>query len=492
VRYKQTVLGAAWAIIQPFFTMVVFSLFFGRLAKVPPTACPIPSSAYAALVPWTFFANGLSQSANSLVGSANLIKKVYFPAAGNPHRHHPLGVVDFALAFVVLLGMMLFYGIVPTANVVWLPALPAAGAGHLAGRGPVADGDERPVSRRALRGALPGPVLAVRHAHCLPQQPAGRAAGATLYGINPMAGVVEGFRWALLGTDTAPGPMMFADTLDRGRPAAGKAADLVVIHLAGNVGGIGYNREKPGELFYENIMMGAQLMEQARLAGAGKFVAIGTICAYPKFTPVPFREEDLWMGYPEETNAPYGLAKKMLLVQAQAYRQQYGFNAIYLLPVNLYGPGDNFDPASSHVIPALIKKCVDAVEQGDDEIVVWGDGSPTREFLYVDDAAEGIVLAAERYDGGEPVNLGSAFEISIRDLVETIAALTGFQGNIVWDTSKPNGQPRRKLDTSRAARTFGFEAETSFTDGLRATIEWYTAQRQQPATTLLGQEAPVR
>jgi GDP-L-fucose synthase len=252
----------------------------------------------------------------------------------------------------------------------------------------------------------------------------------------------------------------------------------IIIHLAGNVGGIGYNREKPGELFYDNIMMGAQLIEAARLHGITKFVAIGTICAYPKVTPIPFAEEDLWNGYPEETNAPYGLAKKMLLVQAQAYRQQYGFNTIYLLPVNLYGPGDNFDPASSHVIPALIKKCVDAIEGGDEEIVVWGDGTPTREFLYAADAAEGILLATERFNGSEPVNLGSSYEISIRDLVTLIARLTGFNGRISWDTSKPNGQPRRKLNTERAADLFGFRAQVNFEEGLRQTIEWYQNSRR--------------
>lgn len=247
----------------------------------------------------------------------------------------------------------------------------------------------------------------------------------------------------------------------------------VIIHMAATVGGIGINREKPGEFFYDNLMMGVQLMEAARQAGVGKFVALGTICAYPKFTPIPFREENLWDGYPEETNAPYGLAKKMLLVQGQSYRQQYGFESIYLLPVNLYGPRDNFDPRSSHVIPALIKKCVDAIEQNAPAIEVWGDGSPTREFLYAEDAAEGIVLAAERYTGDEPVNLGSGMEISIRDLVETIARLTGYQGDIVWDTSKPNGQPRRQLDVSRAEELFGFRARTSFEEGLRRTIEWY-------------------
>lgn len=247
----------------------------------------------------------------------------------------------------------------------------------------------------------------------------------------------------------------------------------LVIHLAAKVGGIGFNREHPAELFYDNALMGIQLMEAARRAGVGKFVAVGTICAYPKFTPVPFREDELWNGYPEETNAPYGLAKKMMLVQAQAYRQQYDFNAIYLLPVNLYGPGDNFDPSSSHVIPALIKKCVDAVKAGEKEITVWGSGKPTREFLYVEDAAEGIVLAAERYDKPDPVNLGSGREISIRDLVELIAKLTGFRGKLVWDASQPDGQPRRMLDTSRAKQEFGFGARTSFEEGLRRTIEWY-------------------
>jgi GDP-L-fucose synthase len=247
----------------------------------------------------------------------------------------------------------------------------------------------------------------------------------------------------------------------------------MVIHLAGNVGGIGLNREKPGELFYDNIIMGVQLIEEARLAGVKKLVALGTICCYPKFTPVPFKEEDLWHGYPEETNAPYGLAKKMLLVQSQAYRQQYGFNSIFLMPVNLYGPGDNFDPQSSHVIPALIKKVFDAMDQGEDRIVVWGTGRATREFLYVEDAARGIILAAERYDKSEPVNLGAGFEISIRELAELIVELSGFKGRIVWDTSKPDGQPRRSLDTSRAREEFGFEARVPFEDGLRRTIEWY-------------------
>jgi GDP-L-fucose synthase len=251
----------------------------------------------------------------------------------------------------------------------------------------------------------------------------------------------------------------------------------LVIHLAARVGGIGANRAHPAEFFYENLMMGAQLMHESWRAGVAKFVALGTVCAYPKHTPVPFREETLWDGYPEETNAPYGLAKKMLLVQAQAYRAQYGFNAIYLLPVNLYGPRDNFDPASSHVIPALIRKCIEARETGAAAISAWGDGSPTREFLYVEDAAEGILLAAERYDGAAPVNLGSAAEISIRELTELIAQLTGFQGRITWDPSQPNGQPRRKLDITRARAAFGFEAHTSFEQGLRRTIAWYERER---------------
>jgi GDP-L-fucose synthase len=255
----------------------------------------------------------------------------------------------------------------------------------------------------------------------------------------------------------------------------------IVIHIAGIVGGIGANRENPGQFFYDNLMMGVQTMHHAYLRGVEKFVAVGTICAYPKFTPVPFREDNLWDGYPEETNAPYGLAKKMLLVQAQAYRQQYGFNAIYLLPVNLYGPRDNFDPASSHVIPALIKKCFDAMDNGEDEIVVWGDGTPTREFLYVEDCAEAIVLAAERYNKPDPVNIGAGFEISIKDLAELIVELTGFKGRIAWDTSKPGGQPRRCLDTSRAEREFGFRARTGFEKGLSRTIDWYRFHRSQRA-----------
>jgi GDP-L-fucose synthase len=246
----------------------------------------------------------------------------------------------------------------------------------------------------------------------------------------------------------------------------------MVIHLAARVGGIGANREHPGSFFYDNLMMGVQLMHEAYLRKIPKFVALGTVCAYPKYTPVPFKEDDIWNGYPEETNAPYGLAKKMMLVQSQGYREEYGFNSIFLLPVNLYGPGDNFDPSSSHVIPALIKKCVDAVENKDEEIVVWGDGSATREFLYVEDAAKGIILAAEEYNKSDPVNLGSAFEISIKDLITIIAKETGFTGKITWDTTKPNGQPRRKLETSRAKTEFGFESSTTFEEGLKKTIAW--------------------
>jgi GDP-L-fucose synthase len=265
------------------------------------------------------------------------------------------------------------------------------------------------------------------------------------------------------------------------RAAIAAGRPEIVIHLAAVVGGIGANRENPGRLFYENAAMGIELMEQSRLAGVEKFVQIGTVCSYPKFTPVPFREDDLWNGYPEETNAPYGLAKKMLLVQGQAYRQQYGFDVIHLIPVNLYGPGDNFDPASSHVIPALIKKCVDARDAGADHIEVWGTGSASREFLYVDDAAEGIVLATERYDGAEPVNLGVGREITIRDLVALIVRVTGFEGQIRWDATKPDGQPRRALDTSRARERFGFQARTSFEDGLRATVDWYERVGRTPA-----------
>jgi GDP-L-fucose synthase len=250
----------------------------------------------------------------------------------------------------------------------------------------------------------------------------------------------------------------------------------VVIHAAAAVGGIGANRGNPGRFFYENALMGIQVIEACRRFAVEKTVVLGTICAYPKFTPVPFREEDLWNGYPEETNAPYGIAKKALLVQCQAYREQYGMNAVFLLPVNLYGPRDNFDPQSSHVIPAVIRKCVEAVRQGVDEIVLWGDGSPTREFLYAADAAEGIVRAAERYNGAEPVNLGSGVEISIRDMALKIAELAGFRGRIAWDTSQPNGQPRRSLDVTRAERELGFRARTGFEEGLRATIAWYVGQ----------------
>ena len=251
-------------------------------------------------------------------------------------------------------------------------------------------------------------------------------------------------------------------------------ADIdLVMHLAATVGGIGLNREKPGELFYDNIIMGVQLMEAARQAQVRKFLTVGTICAYPKFTPVPFREETLWDGYPEETNAPYGIAKKALLVMGEAYRTQYNFNAVYCLPVNLYGPGDNFDPASSHVIPALIKKVYDAQQLGLSELVCWGDGSPTREFLYVDDCAEGLVRAAEALESSEPVNIGAGFEISIRELVSQIARLMGYEGTIRWDSSKPNGQPRRMLDTGRARTVLGWEAQTPFEEGLMKTIKWY-------------------
>ncbi len=252
----------------------------------------------------------------------------------------------------------------------------------------------------------------------------------------------------------------------------------IVIHLAAVVGGIGANREHPGKFFYENLMMGVQLIEQGRRCNIEKFVAIGTVCAYPKFTPVPFKEDDIWNGYPEETNAPYGLAKKMLLTQSQAYRSEYGFNSIFLVPVNLYGPGDNFDPASSHVIPALIKKCVDAIESGADFIECWGTGSASREFIHAADAAEGILLATEHYNDSEPVNIGAGFEITIKDLVEKIVKLTGFQGEIRWDSSRPDGQPRRRLDVSRAKKEFGFEAKTNFGKGLKDTINWYITNRK--------------
>ncbi len=253
----------------------------------------------------------------------------------------------------------------------------------------------------------------------------------------------------------------------------------LVIHLAAKVGGIGANMEHPAEFFYDNLLMGVQLFHECFKAGVEKLVLLGTVCAYPKFTPVPFKEDDIWNGYPDETNAPYGLAKKMLLVQSQSYRQEYGYNSIFLLPVNLYGPHDHFHPSVSHVIPALIKKCVEAKERNAPYIEAWGDGSPTREFLFARDGAEGIVMAAERYNESDPVNIGSAFEISIKDLTETIARLTGFTGEIRWDTSKPNGQPRRKLDVSRAEQKFGFRSSTTFEDGLRETIDWYLANRDQ-------------
>jgi GDP-L-fucose synthase len=270
---------------------------------------------------------------------------------------------------------------------------------------------------------------------------------------------------------------MYADSLKGVDPK-----NVVIIHLAANVGGIGANMAHPAEFFYDNLIMGAELIHQAYKNDVGKFVAIGTVCAYPKFTPVPFKEDDLWMGYPEETNAPYGLAKKMMLVQAQAYRQQYGFNAIFLLPVNLYGPRDNFNPKSSHVIPALIRKAIEATERGDKELPVWGDGSPTREFLYVEDAADGIVTAAEKYDGDLPVNLGSGHEISIKSLSEMIVKMTGFTGKLVWQTDKPNGQPRRGLDVSRAKELFSWSAQVPFEEGMKRTIEWFKENKERIAS----------
>ncbi len=268
-------------------------------------------------------------------------------------------------------------------------------------------------------------------------------------------------------------------TIEGIKQAMSEGCPDIIIHLAARVGGIGANRANPGTFFYDNIMMGTQLMEEARLEGVEKVVVAGTICAYPKHTPVPFKEDALWDGHPEETNAPYGLAKKMLLVQSQAYRQQYGFNSIYLLPVNLYGPGDNFDPETSHGIPAIIKKCLDAIDEGKNEIVAWGTGKATREFLFVDDCAEAIILAAEQYNSSEPVNIGAGFEISIKDLVELIAKKTGYRGSVKWDTSKPDGQPRRSLDTSRATEAFGFTAKTPFEVGLEKTIEWYKSERSR-------------
>ena len=273
------------------------------------------------------------------------------------------------------------------------------------------------------------------------------------------------------------------DLVDRAavRRLLADARPDVVFHLAAQVGGIGANRDNPGRFLFENAMMGLHMFEECRLAKVRKLVATGTICAYPKFAPVPFKEDDLWNGYPEETNAPYGIAKKMMLVASQGYREQYGLNSVVLFPVNLYGPRDNFDPSSSHVIPALIKKCVDAIEAGDSSIVCWGTGKATREFLYVEDAAEGIVLAAEKYDDGEPVNLGAGFEISIFDLVHLVAKTTGFNGRIDWDATKPDGQPRRSLDTTRAERGFGFTARTGFEEGLRRTVDWYVADRKRAA-----------
>ncbi|MCX6050063.1 MAG: GDP-L-fucose synthase [Chloroflexi bacterium] len=281
-------------------------------------------------------------------------------------------------------------------------------------------------------------------------------------------------------TQIAAVRQLMADT------AKPKPVDMV-IHLAARVGGIGSNRAHPAEFFYDNLMMGTSLFHESWRAGIDKFVALGTICAYPKYTPIPFKEENLWDGYPEETNAPYGLAKKMMLVQSQTYREQYGYNSIFLLPVNLYGPGDNFDLETSHVIPGLIRKILTAVARGESQMVAWGDGTPTREFLYVDDAAEGILLASERYNQSEPVNLGSSYEISIKDLWTMIARLTGFTGEVIWDTSKPNGQPRRKLDVTRARDLFGFEAQVSFEEGLQRTIEWYRAE-QAPSNHVVVKE----
>ncbi len=274
---------------------------------------------------------------------------------------------------------------------------------------------------------------------------------------------------------------LLADTSRDGKPVD------MVIHLAAVVGGIGANRERPAEFFYDNLMMGVQLLNYSYESGVPKFVGVGTICSYPKFAPIPFQEEELWNGYPEETNAPYGLAKKMLLVQSQTYREQYGYNSLHLLPVNLYGPHDNFDPASSHVIPALIRKSLEAKDAGAEHIVAWGDGSPTREFLYVADAAEGILLAAERYNDSQPVNLGSSHEISIKELTELIVEKTGFQGEIVWDTSKPNGQPRRKLDVSRGKELFGFQAHTDFDAGLARTIDWYVREGRASEDVAAGE-----
>jgi GDP-L-fucose synthase len=295
------------------------------------------------------------------------------------------------------------------------------------------------------------------------------------------------------GCHTVLVPRKATYDLTREADVARMYADLrpqIVVHLAAVVGGIGANREAPGRFFYDNVMMGAMVLEQARSSGVEKFVGIGTICAYPKLAPVPFVERDLWNGYPEETNAPYGIAKKMLLVQGQAYRAQYGFNAVHLLPVNLYGPRDNFDPATSHVIPALIRKCVDAISAGADEIACWGTGKATREFLYVEDCAEAIALATERYDDGEPVNIGAGFEISIRDLATLIAELTGFRGRLTFDPTKPDGQPRRSLDVQRARQAFGFTARTDFRDGLEKTIDWYLTCTSASSIVPTGRTRP--
>ncbi|MBF8262018.1 MAG: fcl [candidate division NC10 bacterium] len=297
--------------------------------------------------------------------------------------------------------------------------------------------------------------------------------------------LLEGLRQGGAGNVIAPssGEFDLVQAEDVRRLLA-QAKPEIVIHLAANVGGIGANQAHPAEFFHDNLMMGVQMLHESWKAGVEKFVAVGTVCSYPKFTPVPFREDDLWNGYPEETNAPYGLAKKMLLVQAQAYRSQYGFNAIYLIPVNLYGPRDNFDLATSHVIPALVRKFSEAKSAGEDRVVVWGDGTPTREFLYAENAAEGILLAAERYDSPPPVNLGSGEEISIRDLAHRIARLVGFEGQIVWDTSRPNGQPRRALDTTRARQAFGFSARTTLDEGLARTVAWYRQLAAQAGEAL--------
>jgi GDP-L-fucose synthase len=299
------------------------------------------------------------------------------------------------------------------------------------------------------------------------------------YNLTDRDSIRHLYRDALSSTDKVPAHLRPTTPILQPSTFNLQPSNLVIIHLAANVGGIGANREHPAEFFYENLMMGVELMHQAWQNGVGKFTAIGTVCAYPKFTPVPFKEEDLWMGYPEETNAPYGLAKKMMLVQSQAYREQYGFNSIFLLPVNLYGPRDNFNPKSSHVIPALIRKAIEAQESGAQEIVAWGDGSPTREFLYVEDAAEGIVTATERYDSSDPVNLGSGYEISIKDLTEMIIKMVGFEGNLVWDTEKPNGQPRRGLDVSRAKERFGWSAQMNFEEGMKRTIAWYRQNKDK-------------